>query len=419
MIIKSKEDIIEHFSKGNKTEQFIGVENEKFIFDKKGKKRSSYTQINKVLNFLSDNFGWKKIFEDENIIGLNLKDAQVTLEPGNQIELAGGKLNNIHEVCSESFKFQDQLMLACKKFDLDLLSIGYDPFTNLEDVPSNPKKRYKIMTDEMPKNGSLSLEMMYQTSGTQINLDYSDEKNFSEKFKLISSIVPLSIAVFANSSLKNKKFSNFLSYRSYVWQNTSRGGLPEIFLENMTFEKYADFIINLPLLFIKKGNNYLPPNNFNFKDFIENKIDLINKEGPKTEDLELHLSTIFTELRLKKYLEIRSIDACEWDCHCASPAFFTGLIYGNLNEALEVVKNWKKNDILNAYTESPKKGLATELNGKNMLEWTKIFLDISKTGLDIRNIINKKGNNEKIYLKNIDNIVIEKKTKAEKSLKIA
>ena len=129
MIIKSKEDIIEHFSKGNKTEQFIGVENEKFIFDKKSKKRSSYTQINKVLNFLSDNFGWKKIFEDENIIGLNLKDAQVTLEPGNQIELAGGKLNNIHEVCSESFKFQDQLMLACKKFDLDLLSIGYDPFT--------------------------------------------------------------------------------------------------------------------------------------------------------------------------------------------------------------------------------------------------------------------------------------------------
>ena len=123
------------------------------------------------------------------------------------------------------------------------------------------------------------------------------------------------------------------------------------------------------MLFIKKGNNYLPPNNFNFKDFIENKIDLINKEGPKTEDLELHLSTIFTELRLKKYLEIRSIDAYEWDCHCAT-RFLHGITYGNLNEALEVVKNWK-NDILNAYTESPKKGLATELNGKNMLNGLK------------------------------------------------
>ena len=419
MIIKNKEDIIKHFSEGNKTDQFIGVENEKFVFDKKSKKRVDYSKINDVLNFLSENFGWKKVSEEKNTIGLKLNDAQVTLEPGNQIELAGRKLNNIHEVCAESYKFQDQLLLACKKFDLEILSIGYDPSTNLKDVPYNPKKRYKIMSTEMPKNGSLSLEMMYQTAGTQINLDYSDEKNFSDKFKLISSIVPLSIAIFANSSLKNNKFSNFLSYRSHVWQNTSRGGLPEIFLEDMTFEKYADFILNQPLLFIKKDKNYLPPNNHNFKDFIENKISEVNKEGPKITDLELHLSTIFTEIRLKKYLEIRSIDACEWDCHCASPAFFTGLVYGNLSEALDITKLWKKNDILNAYFESPKKGLATEIQGKNILEWTKIFLNICKIGLDKRNKINKKGNNEKIYLKNIENIILEKKTKAEKSLKIA
>ena len=151
MIIKNKEDIIKHFSEGNKTDQFIGVENEKFVFDKKSKKRVDYSKINDVLNFLSENFGWKKVSEEKNTIGLKLNDAQVTLEPGNQIELAGRKLNNIHEVCAESYKFQDQLLLACKKFDLEILSIGYDPSTNLKDVPYNPKKRYKIMSTEMPK----------------------------------------------------------------------------------------------------------------------------------------------------------------------------------------------------------------------------------------------------------------------------
>ena len=419
MIIDNKDKIIKHFEEGEKSQQFIGVENEKFLIDSKTKKRSSYTQIENVLNFLHNNFKWLKVEEEKNLIGLKLNDMQVTLEPGNQIELAGAKLTNIHEVCAESFNFQDQLISACKKFDLELLSVGYDPVSRLEEVPSNPKKRYKVMTIEMPKNGRLSLEMMYQTAGTQINLDYKDEKNFSNKFKLISYLVPLSIAIFANSSLKEKKYSNFLSYRSYVWQNTSRGGLPKLFLEEMTYEKYADFILNTPLLFLVKDKNYLSADNHTFKDFMENKINKIGNIGPYKKDLELHLSTIFTDVRLKQYLEIRSIDACEWDCHCASPAFYTGLIYGNLEEALDAIKDWKLDHILNAYFEAPRKGLSTELHGKTMLDWTKIFLDICKRGLDVRNINNKNGNNEKLYLKNIENIVLDQKTKAEKSINIA
>ncbi len=419
MIIKNKEDIINHFVEGNKTELYIGVENEKFIFDKITKKRSNYNQIKNILSFLHSKFGWDKILENNNLIGLSLNDQQVTLEPGNQIELAGAKLKNIHEVCSESYKFQDQLETACEKFDLELLSIGFDPKTKLSDVPSNPKKRYSIMTKEMPKNGKLSLEMMYQTAGTQINLDYSDEKNFSDMFKVISYLTPISIALFANSSIKENIFTKYLSYRTFVWQNTSRGGLPEIFLEDMSFEKYADFCLSKPLLFLIKNGEYLTPDNFTFKDFMENKITKINRNNPTKKDLENHLSTIFTEVRLKKYLEIRSIDACEWDCHCASPAFFTGLLYGNIGETLDVIKKWKPKEIINAYFDATKKGLLTEIHGKKIIDWGKIFLSLSKLGLNSRNKINKKGNNEAIYLKNIENILAEEKTKAEKSIKIA
>ena len=419
MKIKNKEDIIDHFIEGCKSQKNIGVENEKFIFEIKSKKRSNYDQISNVLKFLNENYGWNKILENKNLIGLELNGKQVTLEPGNQIELAGAKLKNIHEVCSESYNFQDQLIRACKSCELDILSIGYDPYTNLKDVPTNPKKRYKIMTKEMPKNGKHSLEMMYQTAGTQINLDYSSEKNFSDIFKLSTYIVPLTISLFANSSIKENSYSQYLSYRSYVWQNTSRGGLPKIFFENMTFEKYADFCIYYPLLFLVKNSEYLFPKKYLFKDFIENKIDELNKESPSKKDLEIHLSTIFTEIRLKQYLEIRSIDACEWDCHCAAPAFYTGLIYGNLDEGLDVIKNWKSNEVINAYLDAPKKGLKTEIKGKNMIEWGKLLLNISEKGLKKRKSLNKNFNDESVYLKNIKNILIDKETKAEKSIRTA
>ena len=418
MKIKNKEDIINHFITGCKNQKNIGVENEKFIFENKTKKRSNYSQIVNILNYLNNNYGWNKVFENNNLIGLELNGKQVTLEPGNQIELAGAKLQNIHEVCSESYTFQDQLIKSCKSFDLNLLSIGYDPYSNLKDVPSNPKKRYKVMTKEMPKNGQLSLEMMYQTAGTQINLDYSSEKNFSNIFRLSTYLVPLCISLFANSSIKENTFSKYLSYRSYVWQNTSRGGLPNIFFEEMTFEKYADFCLNYPLLFVVKNSDYLFPKKYLFKDFIENKILEINRESPTQNDLETHLSTIFTEVRLKQYLEIRSIDACEWDCHCAAPAFYTGLIYGNLDESLDIIKSWKRDELINAYFDAPKKGLLTEIHGKNMLEWGGLLLNISKKGLKKRNKQNKKLNDESIYLKNIENILTEKKTKAEKSIRI-
>ena len=409
MKVRLKDDLIKHFENGCKKDLLIGVENEKFLFDLKTNKRANYDQIKNILIFLKK-FGWNEINEDSNIIGLTKNGQSITLEPGNQIELAGGLCKNIHEVCGESFTFQEQLDKANEKYGLKTLSIGYDPVTDLNNVPNNPKKRYNIMTEEMPKDGELSLHMMYQTCGTQINLDYSSESNFKKKFKVISFLTPLTIALFANSALKNNKPSGFLSYRSKVWQSTSRGGLPEIFLEDMTFEKYCDFALNFPLLFIYKNNKYLPPNG-------KRLLDIANEDATKLDDLKLHLSTIFTELRLKSYIELRSIDACEWDCHCAAPAFFTGIIYENLDETYDLIKNWKINDILNAYSTSHTKGLKTEIDSKSILYWSKIILKMAKDGLKKRNFINKKGNDETVYLKNVEHILINGRTKAEDALK--
>ena len=409
MKIKSKEQIINYFISGYKNEQLIGVENEKFLFKKNHNKRAEYSDLLKIFNIFIERFDWQPIKEDEHIIGLKKNEKAITLEPGNQIELSGEKLTNIHEVCSESYEFQDKLNLASEEVNLKTLSVGYDPFSNLENIPNNPKKRYKVMSSEMPKNGKLSLDMMYLTAGTQINIDYKSEEDFKKKFKVISFLTPLSIGLFANSAIKENKPSGFLSYRSKVWQHTSRGGLPEIFLNDLSFEMYADFVLNYPLLFIQKKNEYLFPEGKKYSDLI--KEDLADEKN-----LELHLSTIFTEVRLKKYLEIRSLDACEWNCHCAGPAFFIGLLYGNIDETHQIVKDWNKNEIMNAYFESPKKGLKTEINGKSFLEWGKIFFDLSKKGLIKRNLKNKNNNDESIFLKNIEQIIKEKKTKAEKIL---
>jgi glutamate--cysteine ligase len=416
MQIKTKENIINYFKSGIKKNLYIGVENEKFLFSKKFDRRANYSEVKKVLSLLISKYNWKSIKEKNNLIGLNYLGKSISLEPGNQIELAGDKLKNIHKVCFEGNLFQKQLNIVCEKIDLKSIAIGYDPYTKLDKVPSNPKARYKVMTKEMPKNGKLSLNMMYQTAGTQINLDYLSEEDFIKKFKLIASLTPLTVGIFANSPIKEKKLTGYLSYRSRVWQSTSRGGLPKIFLEQLNFEKYADYIMNKSLLFINTGNKVIPAKGKTFKDYMKGNIQDVNNKLPKTKDLEIHLSTIFTELRLKKYIEVRSIDACEWDCHCSGPAFYTGLIYSNLEESLDIIKNWNTNDILNAYIDAPKKGLNTEINKKSIRHWGQIFLNLSKEGLIKRNKINKKKQNETIFLKNIENIIKKNKTKAEQTI---
>ena len=413
-MINSKNIIIDYFKSGIKsTKDFkIGIEHEKFLFNNQNNKRIDYKKIKEMFSALLE-FGWNPILEKGNIIGLNKGGKNITLEPGNQIELSGDKLNHIHEACAESYDYLFELKQVTKKLNISIVSAGFDPISKLEEIPNNPKQRYKLMTKDMTSGGELSLDMMYRTCGTQLNIDYNSERDFIKKFKIINSIVPISIALFANSSIVEKKKSNYLSYRSKVWQNTSRGGLPKLFLENLDFEKYSDFIINFPILFIQHKEKYLSGQKYKFKDFMDGKIDEIDNRLPMENDLSIHLSTIFTENRLKKYIELRSMDTCGWDCLCSGPAFYVGMLYGNLDEVYELVSKWDNNKIINAYLEAPQKGFSTQLMGKDLLYWSSTLLDISRKGLENRDILNKGGKNETLFLNHLQKVIDNKTTNAD------
>ena len=413
-MIKSKEQIIDYFKSGIKqTKDFrIGIEHEKFLFSNVDNKRINYLKVKEMFSALLE-FGWNPILEEKNIIGLNKGGKNITLEPGNQIELSGDKLNNIHEACAESQDYLFELRQVTEKLGINIVSAGFDPISKLNEIPNNPKQRYKLMTKDMPLGGELSLDMMYRTCGTQLNIDYNSEEDFIKKFKVVNSIVPISIALFANSAIVEKKKSNYLSYRSKVWQSTSRGGLPKLFFEDLDFEKYAEFSINFPILFIQHEGAYIPGRKYTFKDFMEGKINEIGNRLPTEGDLTTHLSTIFTENRLKKYIELRSMDTCGWDCLCSGPAFNIGILYGNINEVYELISTWDKNKVINAYLEAPKKGFNTQLMGKDLLYWASTLLDLSKKGLEDRDILNKHGKNETLFLNHLQKVIDEKTTNAD------
>ena len=417
-MINTKEHISEYFRSGIKDKKNfkIGIEHEKFLFENIGNKRIEYSKIKEMFSALLE-FGWNPILENDNIIGLNKGGKNITLEPGNQIELSGEKLNNIHEACAESHDYLFELKQVTKKLNLSIVSAGFDPISKLNEIPNNPKKRYKLMTKDMPLGGELSLDMMYRTCGTQLNIDYESEEDFFKKFKIANSLVPISIALFANSSIVEKKKSNYLSYRSKVWQNTSRGGLPAIFFEELNFEKYADFVMNFPILFIQNKNDYISGQKYKFSDFMNRKIYEVNNRLPTENDLSSHLSTIFTENRLKKYIELRSMDTCGWDCLCAGPAFNVGILYGNMDEVYDLISKWDKNKIINAYLEAPKKGFNTQLMGKDLLYWASTLLDLSRKGLETRDILNKSRKNETLFLNHLQKVIDNKTTNADHMIK--
>ena len=412
--IENKSQLIQYFNDGIKkdTNLRIGVEHEKFLFNRKDLKRIDYNQIKKVFELLKNN-GWELQYEKDKIIGLKKENQKITTEPGFQYELSGAPFKNIHLVCSENSSHFNELKDVFSSTSITTSSIAYDPFNKLIEIPKSPKERYKIMTSEMPKGGKLSLDMMYKTAGIQINYDYTSEEDFEKKFKIGNYLAPLTIALFANSPFNENKLSGFLSYRGKVWQETNRGGIMPITFENINFEKYIDHAISYPILFLKKNGKYYLPNGQTFKDFLNGNLSFLKGEKPTLEDFENHLGTIFTEIRLKQVLEFRSLDTCNFGCICNGPSFFTGLIYGSLDESYEIIKKWKKEEVMEAYLNAPKQGLNTLLQDKKLIDWAKIFLDLTKKGLVKRNELNKSGKNETIYLKHIEEIISNKKTRAE------
>ena len=391
-LIENKSHLIQYFNDGikNESQLKIGVEHEKFLFNKNDFKRIDYNKIVKVFEILK-NKGWEFQYEKDKVIGLKRENQKITTEPGFQYELSGEPFKNIHSVCSENNAHFNELKEIFNSVSITTSSIAYDPFNKLSDIPNSPKERYKIMTAEMPKGGRLSLDMMYKTAGIQINYDYISEDDFEKKFKIGNYLAPLTIALFANSPFTENKLSGFLSYRSKVWQETNRGGIMPITFESVNFEKYVDNVINYPILFLKKNKRYYSPNGQTFNDYLNGNLNFLKGQKPTFEDFENHLGTIFTEVRLKQVIEFRSLDTCNFGCICNGPSFFTGLIYGSIDETYEIIKNWRKEEVMQAYLNAPKLGLNATLEGKKLIDWARIFFDLSKKGLEKRNEINKSG----------------------------
>ena len=422
-IIKSKKEIIEYFEKGSKPKQLwkIGTEHEKFLYNLNTLQPIDYEGKNGIRSLfkLLKKKGWKEIIENKNPIALKNKGSTISLEPRCQIELSGRTVKTIHETCKEAKTYLDQLKIICTKKKLGILGIGYYPKNFKKNVGWVPKKRYSIMKKRMKITGSRGLEMMSSTCCIQTNLDYANENDMFKKVRIGFALQPFVTALFANSPIINKKKSKFLSYRSYIWSNTDKkrcGIISEVFSKKFTFEKYVSYLLKVPMYFVAKDGKYVEINNQTFEDFLNGKLKKIPKQLPTLEDLENHISTIFTDVRIKQYIEMRGADSGSWNRICALPAFWVGLLYNKqiLDQTFLMLKNWKLEEIYQLNKDVQKYGLKSKLRGKKIQNICIEILKLAQKGLSLRDCLNKNKKNEEHFLNTLFEIANSGVTPAEK-----
>jgi len=422
-IIKNKEEIIKYFEKGSKPKKLwkIGTEHEKFLYDLNTLHPINYNDKNGIrpLFKLLKKKGWKEIIEDKNTIALKNRRSTISLEPRCQIELSGSTVKTIHQTCKEAKTYLDQLKQICTKKNLGILGIGYYPKNFKKNIGWVPKKRYSIMKKKMRKTGSHGLDMMTSTCCIQTNIDYENENDMFKKVRIGFALQPFITALFANSPIINKKKSKFLSYRSYVWSNTDKkrcGIISEVFSKKFTFEKYVSYLLKVPMYFVVKNGEYIEINNQTFEDFLYGKLKKFPNKVPTVKDLENHISTIFTDVRIKQYIEMRGADSGSWNRICALPAFWVGLLYSKkiLDQIFLMIKNWKLEEIYQLNKDVQKYGLKSKLRGKKIQHICVEILKLAQKGLSLRNYLNKNKENEEHFLNVLFEIAHSGVTPAEK-----
>jgi len=410
-IIKNKAQLVSHLSAGSKpkADWRIGTEHEKIGFCKAKNLPLPYhgnCSIGTLLKGL-EQFNWTPIYEGENVIALKRGGASISLEPGGQFELSGAPLETIHQTCSEIAQHMKEVSQVADDMGAHFLSLGFRPDTKLEDVPVMPKGRYKIMRDYMQKVGTHGREMMFRTCTVQTNLDYSSETDMVKKFRVSLALQPIATALFANSPFMEGRLNGYKSYRSRVWMDTDddrTGMLPFVFDEGFGFEQYVDYALNVPMYFVHRGDDYLDASGKSFKDFMAGNLDILPGKIPSMADFDDHLSTIFPEVRLKQFLEMRGADTCPSDELCALPAFWVGLLYdqNSLDAAWDMVKDWSEMERFEMRISVPKHGLQTGFRQETLNDLAKRVLEISRAGLNARARLNGHGENESLYLQSLD-----------------
>ncbi|MGJ8563426.1 MAG: glutamate--cysteine ligase [Alphaproteobacteria bacterium] len=422
-IIENKAQMIERLASGSKPKDQwrIGTEHEKIGFCLEKKTPLPYEgdcSIKAMLEGLQ-RFDWEPVVEGGHLIALKRDGASVSLEPGGQLELSGAPLERVHQTCGEVSRHLREVKEVADEMGAGFLSLGFRPNTKLEDVPIMPKGRYKIMRAYMPTVGTHGLEMMFRTCTVQTNLDFASEADMVKKFRVSLALQPLGTALFANSPFKDGKLNGYKSYRSRIWLDTDSdrsGMLPFVFDEGFGFEQYIDYALDVPMYFVHRGGDYLDASGKSFKDFLDGKLSTVPGEKPTISDFDDHLSTIFPEVRLKTFLEMRGSDTGPWGELCAFPAFWVGLLYDqtSLDAAWDLVKDWTAEERDQMRRDVPRLGLQTPFRNGTLQDIAIQALKISRAGLNARNLLNAHGENETVFLQELDEFARTGKTNADR-----
>ncbi len=425
--IESKSELIEHIAAGCKPQEDwrIGTEHEKFGFLKDGNQPVPYegkSSVRAMLEGLRDRFQWETIEEDGRIIGLKKNGASVSLEPGGQFELSGAPLEHIHHTCNEVGDHLKEVREIADEIGVAFLGLGFSPVWSLQDTPMMPKGRYKIMRDYMNRVGRLGRQMMFRSCTVQTNLDYSSEADMVKKMRVSLALQPLATALFANSPFAEGRTNGFQSYRAHVWTDTDpdrTGMMPFAFEEGFGFEQYVDYVLDTPMYFVRRNGEYLDASGKSFRDFLDGKLDVVPGDKPTMDDFDDHMSTLFPEVRLKQFLEMRGADSGPWGQICALPAFWVGLLYDSqsLNDAWELVKGWSDAERESLRRCAPVMGLAAPIREQTLQDIAKEVLALSRAGLKRRARLSTSGDDETGFLTNLDHIAETGENSAQTMLK--
>jgi len=390
----------------------IGTEHEKFGFHLDDLTPIDYTEVKQLLETIQERFGWEPIMEKGNIIGLKQDGQSVTLEPGGQFELSGAPLETIHMTCAEVNSHLYQVKAATEDMGIGFLGMGFNPKFSVDETPVMPKGRYKLMREYMPTVGTMGRDMMFRTCTVQVNLDFESEEDMVEKFRVSLALQPVATALFANSPFKDGSPNGFRSFRSHVWtdvDNSRCGDLPFVFEEGFGFERYVDYMMDVPMYFVYRDGQYIDALGMSFRDFMDGKLPAMPGERPTMQDWEDHLTTAFPEVRLKRFLEMRGADGCPFKQICSLSALWVGLLYdaGAQSEAAALVQDWSAEERAYLRAEVPRTGLATPFRGGTVRDVAARVLEISKGGLD------RRGHKEAPFLRVLDGIVQSGKSQAD------
>ncbi|MGX1746773.1 MULTISPECIES: glutamate--cysteine ligase [unclassified Brevundimonas] len=428
----SRDQLIHAMSKGEKPrDQWrIGAEHEKFGFDKSTLRRPAYDGpggIKAMLDGLT-RFGWTPVEEAGHVIALERRNAEgfsasISLEPGGQFELSGAPLKDIHDICNETGQHLMEVKQVADQLNLGFLGLGFDPMWRREDIPVMPKGRYDVMRAYMPKKGRLGLDMMLRTCTIQANLDFDSEADMVMKFRTSLALQPIATALFANSPFTEGKPNGFRSARANVWTDTDpdrTGMLDFAFEDGFGYERYADYALDAPMYFAKRGETYVDLSGQSFRAFMDGKLDALPGDRATAQDWADHLTTLFPEVRLKQYLEMRGADGGPWSRICALPALWAGILYDapSLAAAWDLCKDWDIADHERLRRDVTRLGLKAEVNGRSVRDIAVDMVNIAKQGLKNRARFSGGMVDERGYITELEDIADSGVTSADRLLEL-